>query len=108
MFEALDFIAELTQDAGPSSNPKGYDQARLLSKVYEIDPLACPKYSGEMKVIAVIENPDEIPAVLASFVRQCPSGAWPLLSLHLPIRRILRHLEKIGRPPPGFDPHCLN
>jgi hypothetical protein len=59
--------------------------ARLLSKVYEIDPLACPKCGAEMKpaVIAVIENPDEI-------------------------KRILRHLVKIGRPPPGFDPDRLN
>jgi transposase len=31
--------------------------ARLLSKVYEIDPLVCPKCGAEMKVIAVIENP---------------------------------------------------
>jgi hypothetical protein len=28
--------------------------ARLLSKVYEIDPLVCPKCGAEMKVIAVI------------------------------------------------------
>jgi hypothetical protein len=52
--------------------------ARLLSKVYEIDPLVCPKCGTEMKVIAVIENPDEI-------------------------KRILRHLVKIGRSPPGLD-----
>lgn len=57
--------------------------ARLLSKVYEIDPLVCPMCGGEMRVIAVIENPDEI-------------------------KRILRHLVKIGRPPPGFDPDQLN
>jgi hypothetical protein len=57
--------------------------ARLLAKVYEIDPLICPKCGSEMKVLAVIENPDEI-------------------------RRILRHLVKIGRPPPGFDSDRLN
>ena len=35
-----------------------YKQAwvRLLAKVYEVDPLVCPKCGGEMKVIAVIEN----------------------------------------------------
>jgi hypothetical protein len=57
--------------------------ARLLAKVYESDPLICPKCGGEMKVIAVIENPDEI-------------------------KRILRHLVKIGRPPPGLDLARLN
>ena len=36
-----------------------------------------------MKVIAVIEDPDEL-------------------------KRILRHLIEIGRSPPGFDPDRLN
>jgi hypothetical protein len=57
--------------------------ARLLAKVYEIDPMVCPKCGAEMKVIAVIEDPDEL-------------------------KRILRHLIKIGRSPPGFDPDRLN
>jgi hypothetical protein len=57
--------------------------ARLLAKVYEVDPLVCPKCGGEMKVIAIIENPAEI-------------------------KRILRYLVKIGRSPPGFDPNYLN
>lgn len=50
--------------------------ARLLAKVYEVDPFVCPKCGAEMKVIAIIEDPDEI-------------------------KRILRHPVKIGRPPPG-------
>ena len=57
--------------------------ARLLSKVYEVDPLVCPKCGAEMKVIAVIEDPDEI-------------------------KRIIRHLVKIGRSPPGFEADRLN
>jgi len=57
--------------------------ARLLTKVYEIDPLMCPKCGSEMKVIAVIKEPEDI-------------------------KRILRHLIKIGRPPPGFDAVRLN
>ena len=57
--------------------------ARLLAKVYEIDPLVCPKCGSEMKVIAVIQETEEI-------------------------RRILAHLIKIGRSPPGFDPISLN
>ncbi|MBS3763816.1 MAG: transposase [Planctomycetes bacterium] len=57
--------------------------ARLLAKVYEVDPFVCPKCGAEMKVIAVIEDPDEL-------------------------KRILRHLIKMGRSPPGFDPDRLN
>ncbi len=52
--------------------------ARLLTKVYELDPMICPKCGSEMRVIAVIRNPPEI-------------------------RKILKHLRKIGRPPPGVD-----
>ena len=57
--------------------------ARLLAKVYEVDPMTCPKCGADMKVIAVIEDPHEL-------------------------KRILRHLIKIGRSPPGFDPDRLN
>jgi hypothetical protein len=57
--------------------------ARLLAKVYEVDPFVCPKCGADMKVIAVIEDPDQL-------------------------KRILRYLIKIGRSPPGFDPIRLN
>ena len=57
--------------------------ARLLSNVYEIDPFICPKYGSEMKVIAIIQKPQEI-------------------------ERILNHLMKQGRSPPGFDLGSLN
>ena len=73
-------------------------RARLLTKVYEVDPFVCPKCGAEMKcrdlssdsvlrydpdVIAIIEDLDEL-------------------------GRILRHLVKMGRSPPGFDPDRLN
>jgi hypothetical protein len=32
--------------------------ARLIQKIYEVDPLVCPKCSGAMRVIAFIEDPD--------------------------------------------------
>ena len=64
-------------------NPRKRAGARLLAKVYEVDPFVCPKCGAEMKVIAVIEVPDEL-------------------------RRILRHLVRIGRAPPGFDPDYLD
>ena len=30
--------------------------ARLIQKIYEVDPLACPKCSGTMRIIAFIED----------------------------------------------------
>ena len=71
--------------------------ARLLAKVYEIDPLICPKCGGEMKVIAVVENPDEIIRILRH------PGCRAEQEAKLPTR-----LVKIGRSPPGLDLAQLN
>ncbi len=57
--------------------------ARLLARVYEVDPLVCPECGSPMRVIAVIQDPDEI-------------------------KHILRHLIKIGRAPPGLDESSVN
>ena len=45
----------------------GYKQAwaRLLAKVYEVDPFVCPRCGSEMKVIAVIQDAEEIKKILA-------------------------------------------
>jgi hypothetical protein len=56
--------------------------ARLIAQVYEVDPLVCPRCSSSMRILAVITEPEE--------------G-----------RRVLRHLVKIGRSPPGLDPAFL-
>jgi len=57
--------------------------ARLIAKVYEIDPLICTRCSSKMRILAVITDPGEV-------------------------KKILRHLVKMGRPPPGLDPSTLN
>ncbi len=38
--------------------------ARLIQKIFEVDPLVCPKCSGAMRVIAFIEDPDVIKKIL--------------------------------------------
>lgn len=38
--------------------------ARLIRKVYEADPLVCPKCRGPMRVIALIEDPVVVRAIL--------------------------------------------
>ena len=52
--------------------------AKLIAQMYEVDPLGCPRCHSPMKVIAVITDPEEV-------------------------KKILRHLVKVGRPPPGLD-----
>ena len=76
-FEPLDDGEEANVDARKRA------WARLLAKLYEIDPPVCPKCGHEMNVIAIIQDPVEI-------------------------RDILAHLANTGRAPPGFDPALLN
>ena len=57
--------------------------ARLLARVYEVDPLVCPECGSPMKVIAIIQDPEEI-------------------------KHILRHLVKVGRAPPGLNESAVN
>ncbi len=58
----------------PSSwtlKPRG---AQLIKKVYEADPLLCPRYWGAMRIIAVSDQP----AVLETLLTQL--GLWPVLA----------------------------
>jgi hypothetical protein len=38
--------------------------ARLIQKIYEVDPLTCPKCRGSMRIISFIEDPEIIKAIL--------------------------------------------
>jgi len=38
--------------------------SRLIQKIYEVDPLTCPKCQGKMRVIAFIEDPDVVKKIL--------------------------------------------
>ena len=44
----------------------------LIKRVYELDPLACPKCGGTMKVVAFIEPPQG--ALIEKILRHC--GLW--------------------------------
>ena len=81
--ESPDYVPLRDGDEEVTVDARKRAWARLLAKIYEVDPMVCPKCGADMKVIAVIDDPDEL-------------------------KRILRHLIKIGRSPPGFDPDRLN
>jgi len=55
---------------------------RLICRVYEVDPMICPKCGSEMRVMAIITDP-------------------------LEVNKILNHLLKIGRLPPGIENYSL-
>ena len=52
--------------------------AMLIKKIFEVDPLACPKCGGAMKVIAFIEPPQG--GVIKKILRHCGEifpRSWP-------------------------------
>jgi hypothetical protein len=71
--------------------------ARLIRKIYEVDPLTCPRCASQMRVISVIEaEPVESPSALSS-------GPKGLQVEREVIEKILKHLglwERKARPPP--------
>ena len=49
--------------------------ARLIRKVYEADPLVCPKCNGPMRVIALIDDPAVVRRILEHLGRWAPEPA---------------------------------
>ncbi len=45
---------------------------RLIKKVYEVDPLICPHCGGQMRFLAVIEEPPVIERILDQIGEWCP------------------------------------
>ena len=70
---------------------KGYRKnwARLIQKIYEVDPLTCPKCLGKMKIIAFIEDEVVIEKILRHLglwevkVRPLPKEKVPSLSISI-------------------------
>ena len=49
--------------------------ARLIRKVYEANPLVCPKCNGPMRVIALIADPTVVRRILEHLGRWAPGPA---------------------------------
>ena len=52
-----------------SSKASRQSWARLIQKVYEVDPMVCPKCNHPLKVIAVITDPHEVGKILECLKR---------------------------------------
>jgi hypothetical protein len=55
MFDDDELIPSVLESDN-SSKERRNNWARLIQKIYEVDPPTCPKCSGKMKVISVIED----------------------------------------------------
>ena len=71
------------KECSPAEKERKSAWARLIKKVYGVDLLVCPECGSEMKILAIIFDPEEV-------------------------KKILTYLVKIGRSPPNFDPASLN
>ena len=60
--DAVPYIIE--SDRAPAACRKSW--ARLIQKIYEVDPLICPKCRGSMRIISSIEAREVIKSILAS------------------------------------------
>jgi len=58
-----EWIPCILESEGPTKIYKK-NWARLIQKIYEVDPLTCLKCSGKMKVISVIEDEEVIKKIL--------------------------------------------
>jgi hypothetical protein len=57
-------LEQLTTTGGKTSKPSRANWARLIRKVFEVDPLLCPKCGSEMKIIAVLTDPKVVDRII--------------------------------------------
>ena len=84
-------------EADKSSKEYRKNWARLIQKIYEVDPLTCPKCGGIMRILAFIEDQGVIKAILKHL------GLWlvkskPTPKAHAPpAGYIVDHLSQLPR-----------
>ncbi len=64
--------AAATEEGSAPARPCNFTWAKLIKRVYEVDPLACPECGATMKVLSFIEPPQE--AVIEKILHHC--GLW--------------------------------
>jgi len=61
--------AQAGRDHSPDARALRRSWAQLIKRVYEVDPLVCPKCGGEMRIIAFIIDHDVVDAILRHFAK---------------------------------------
>lgn len=89
------FDAPACPPGPPRPRPRRLPWAELLQRVFDVDAFACPRCGGRLRLLAAIESPDAIHAILDCL--GLPSRAPPLA----PAERL--PLEGDFEPPPAFD-----
>ena len=71
----------IESDRSPAACRKSW--ARLIQKITEADPLICPKYQGNMRIISSIEDQDVIKTILKHLAHPIKTPA----KAHVPLAR---------------------
>ena len=88
MQDADKLIPSILEPDEPSEESRK-NWARLIQKIYETNPLCCPKCQGRMKVISVIEQPEVIKKILKHLglwevkARPPPKTSAPQPNVHI-------------------------
>jgi hypothetical protein len=89
------FNAPACPPGPPLPRPRRLPWAELLQRVFDVDAFACPRCGGRLRLLAAIESPDAIHAILDCL--GLPSRAPPLA----PAERL--PLEGDFEQPPAFE-----
>jgi len=88
-------------DTGLSNKAFGKSWARLIQKVYEVDPLLCPKCRGQMTIISFIEEQAVIKQILQHL------GLWEVRNIGPPPRPKLNIVRELTyQPLPDHSSAC--
>ena len=61
--------ARADRDHSPDARALRRSWAQLIKRVYEVDPVVCPKWGGEMRIIAFIIDHDVVDAILRQLAK---------------------------------------
>lgn len=92
--EDQDELIPLILEPDGSSNEYRRNWARLIQKIYEVDPLTCPRCQGRMRIIAFIEDDEVIKKILKHL------GLWEINQRPPPKATCLRAVTHRQAGPP--------
>ena len=102
-----DALTTVLHPYDPSSAPSRKVWARMIQKIYEVDPLNCPKCDGAMRILAFIEDREVIRKILSHLglskrtPRAPPSPPPPDIALDTSLSQVPAWEDDLNQDP-GF------
>ena len=71
-------------EASPPSTPRGRNWARLLRKIFDVDPMLCPQCELKMRPVSVVQEAGVIDRILRHLWRAGGNDPWDGTTLRGP------------------------